>query len=454
MIEIVQEDLTLTQIKKLAWYGSSVALAGLMAFAIMLASSGTAFAELDNVSVDGGGATGTIQINEVVDITVETDNDQGFVRATIDAASTGAVEFVGGQIQQAANTNPDVATFTIVGTAAGQVIINFRDLADNDLAIAVVTVQGATSVGAATALDIHLPVGEDGIIRSASAADDDTGIQLAVRAEDANGNLVTTGTFATAQVLVTTSHGTLEIAATACGGATSQIISLVGGTANVWLCPSTATGTAAGSGDAVITASVVGGGIASATETVTVGAAPASINVTLAGDISLSSPATLVTAEVLDADGRKTTGTVTFSAGPSTVCAVIPTTAVNLSGGTGSATLVVQGASGTCVVTAVSGAAVGTATEAVGQAGQPGPGTDTGFEGTIATSGVSIVSFNGGTVADLIASAQAAGLTSVSVTVDGDFVVLIPGAPAFVNAAFNAAFADGVPEGTLAIVVR
>lgn len=79
---------------------------------------------------------------------------------------------------------------------------------------------------------------------------------------------------------------------------------------------------------------------------------------------------------------------------------------------------------------------------------------DGSFSGDIAASGVSIVSFDGGSVADLGAAASAAGLTSVWVTIDGDMIGYIVGAPAFVNAAFNAAFPDGLAEGTLAIVVR
>lgn len=81
-----------------------------------------------------------------------------------------------------------------------------------------------------------------------------------------------------------------------------------------------------------------------------------------------------------------------------------------------------------------------------------GPGT---FDRDIPDVGVNTAVWNGGTVDQLAAACAAAGGISVTVYVDGKPLVLIPGAPAFVNAAFNAAFPDGsVPSGTIVLVVR
>lgn len=66
-----------------------------------------------------------------------------------------------------------------------------------------------------------------------------------------------------------------------------------------------------------------------------------------------------------------------------------------------------------------------------------------GFSGTVAPSGVSIVSFTG-TTAELSAAGAAANAVSVTVTVGGQSVTLVVGAPDFVNVAFSAAFPTGL----------
>ena len=85
--------------------------------------------------------------------------------------------------------------------------------------------------------------------------------------------------------------------------------------------------------------------------------------------------------------------------------------------------------------------------------GAPAPGK---FGGSmIAPSGVSLVIFGGGSLADLVAAANDEGAISVWATVDGAFRGLFPGAPSFVSASFNAAFPDGtVPDGTIFLIVR
>lgn len=61
------------------------------------------------------------------------------------------------------------------------------------------------------------------------------------------------------------------------------------------------------------------------------------------------------------------------------------------------------------------------------------------FEGTVNPSGLSLASFSG-SIAQLEETCLALGVTSVSATVDGKYVVYVPGAPAFVNDAFVSQF--------------
>jgi len=65
-----------------------------------------------------------------------------------------------------------------------------------------------------------------------------------------------------------------------------------------------------------------------------------------------------------------------------------------------------------------------------------------------APSGVTISSWSGGP-AEQLPDAE-----SYWVTVDGDYVSYVPDAPAFVNARFLTLYADGIPAGTLMLVVR
>lgn len=70
--------------------------------------------------------------------------------------------------------------------------------------------------------------------------------------------------------------------------------------------------------------------------------------------------------------------------------------------------------------------------------------------GTVAPSGVSIVSFTG-TTAQLNTAGTAAQVVTVSATVGGKMLSYVIGAPAFVNTDFNVAFPAGL-NGTLVIV--
>jgi hypothetical protein len=76
-----------------------------------------------------------------------------------------------------------------------------------------------------------------------------------------------------------------------------------------------------------------------------------------------------------------------------------------------------------------------------------------GFAATLST-GVNLTTYGGGTVAELDADGVAAGATSISVTIDGAFVVYVVSAPEFVNAAFNAQYPTSVASGTVVLVVK
>lgn len=67
--------------------------------------------------------------------------------------------------------------------------------------------------------------------------------------------------------------------------------------------------------------------------------------------------------------------------------------------------------------------------------------------------GVNLTTYAGGSVDQLALEASNAGANAVAVTSAGKFIVLVPGAPSFVNAAFKARFPGGVPAGTVVLVV-
>jgi len=161
---------------------------------------------------------------------------------------------------------------------------------------------------------------------------------------------------------------------------------------------------------------------------------------------------TPISVNVSDADGDP--------APDGTVCAIAAT-------GTGIITSVTTTAGGVCTGQLITGSVdgivqlvvtVGTLTpvqktitvEGVadpedGDDGEEGEG---GFTGDIADDGVSLVIFGGGSITVLAEAGEMENVISISLTVDGEFVVYIVGAPDFVNAAFSALFGeDGVPAG-------
>ncbi len=86
--------------------------------------------------------------------------------------------------------------------------------------------------------------------------------------------------------------------------------------------------------------------------------------------------------------------------------------------------------------------------------GIPNPPPPGRFDRDIST-GVTMANWNGGTIEGLRAALAEEGAQSAWVTRGGRLIGYVPGAPDFVNAAFLAAFSDGVvPQGTALLVVR
>lgn len=77
-----------------------------------------------------------------------------------------------------------------------------------------------------------------------------------------------------------------------------------------------------------------------------------------------------------------------------------------------------------------------------------------GFDRSIASTGVNTALWNGGSLTALAAATLGAGGVSVTVFAGGAALVYVPGAPSFVNVRFAALFPDGVPGGTIVLVVR
>ena len=80
------------------------------------------------------------------------------------------------------------------------------------------------------------------------------------------------------------------------------------------------------------------------------------------------------------------------------------------------------------------------------------------FTPAVTGPGVTLTTYSGGTVSDLQFELQLqfSGGARAFATVDGEFIVLIPDAPAFVNAPFvdfAAGFPDGIPAGTALLIV-
>jgi hypothetical protein len=95
--------------------------------------------------------------------------------------------------------------------------------------------------------------------------------------------------------------------------------------------------------------------------------------------------------------------------------------------------------------------------EAARAAGFTYQGASGALSGAISGSGLSLVTFSGGTNEQLIAAASsscAQNRLGFFTTVGGNWVILLPGAPAIVNAQWNALFPGGLPNTPLLIRCR
>jgi len=263
---------------------------------------------------------------------------------------------------------------------------------------------------------------------------------------------------------VTTVGGTTEtLINTACGTTTamgtsvfdaSALVGTSNGRARVVLC-----GTSDAAGTTANLSAKLVGKTATATDTVTIAGEPTAsdITVTRSGD-------TLEVSVMVGGVPAADDTIVQFSPVP-TDSAVVSATCVELHDGKASTTVAVAGGTTASVLVTVSDdsdgscAAVvidetyGSKTQQIGGSTAPTtPEGDGEFTGDISDEGVSLVVFGGGSVEDLADAADAAGAISVSLTVNGEFVVYIVGAPDFVNAAFVAAFEDGIEAGTPVIL--
>lgn len=106
--------------------------------------------------------------------------------------------------------------------------------------------------------------------------------------------------------------------------------------------------------------------------------------------------------------------------------------------------------SGTTNIVANVGTVTAVAAATVGTGPTPPPAGPSGFSGaTISPTGITIVSYTGSTE-KLGTDSATAKVVSVSATVGGKLITFVVGAPAFVNAEFNAAFPTGL---TAALVI-
>jgi transforming growth factor-beta-induced protein len=81
------------------------------------------------------------------------------------------------------------------------------------------------------------------------------------------------------------------------------------------------------------------------------------------------------------------------------------------------------------------------------------PAAEEGFTVAPAASGLTLTGYTG-SLQSLAAAGSALGLASAAATVDGSFVIHVFGAPDFVNADFNASFADGFSSTPLIVRAR
>lgn len=304
-----------------------------------------------------------------------------------------------------------------------------------------------TIAGNVAALSATVQVDEDGAGASTTFINSATpgtttfgaggGVRLSVNPTDAAGNRVP----GISPSLTASPSGCVTIGAVTASTATAAatIVLTAGSNLVGEVCTLTAT-----SGTISTTATFTRGAVLGSTSQLTVNA----------NDMAVVSTQE-VTVNVTDSAGRAiqdgTSVTLVVSAG------AVANATVQTRNGVATFVYVSPGTAQNVNLTAVAGTAPA-ASKAISVGGATPPPSTSGegtFDREIPNVGVNTAVWNGGSVDQLASATAAAGGISVTVFIGGQATVLIPGAPAFVNAAFNAAFPGGtVPAGTIILVVK
>jgi len=364
-------------------------------------------------------------------------NEGGAGDAADDCAPQSPNTFFVTYTHPGATTAPGTATVTATqGNSTLTLNITIRGAVDSVELSILTAVSGSTITCTGTVQNV---------IRSTTGTTGNTTGFLCALVKDSAGTRLPAQT-----VVLTTTAGTIT--------GTTDVTGATGQRANA---STIAAGTSGTSGTtATVTASSGGKTI---TKTIKFGGDPASCTVT-------ADPATIAggSSSTVKVDAKDSTG------GPVPDAAVINVQQVNAgtganaailnaapttSNGVASTTVIASTTAGTVAIGAASavqnpgatctGTLAVTSTPVTPPTPTPTPGA--GFSGgTIAPAGVSIVAYTG-TTTQLNTDGAAAKIVSVSATVGGKMITFVIGAPAFVNADFNAAFPNGL-NATLVIV--
>ncbi|MQA00897.1 MAG: hypothetical protein GEU80_16515 [Dehalococcoidia bacterium] len=420
----------MTQINKFAGYGIAVAAALAVAMALLVS---TAYADVTAIAVD----VADPDVGDTVTITVSTDGASEAVHIDIHPNSVGAVEFAGGADSATVTTSGGLVDVEVEATEAGVVVLRAQqvDADDDPTETIAITVGGAPSEVASLALATPGALGDgdiaNGSVRALTSEGDGVGGETVTVVIGGAGTLHATG-------------GVCDVAADAPTTAVTECtVDTASSPASVLGIAQFAIEATGDPGDEISILTFTG--TRSANATVTIGGVDAE-TVTVAGSASeTGGEVDTITVTALDEDGNPVPDGTAVSVGVSAGVAFACTTTVN---GVATCSYTPPGVAQTVTAVATVTGTTGTTTfEAGGEV--VGDGS---FTGTIPSSGVALVTFNGGTVAQLAAAAQAEGVLSVSATVGGEFIVYIVGAPAFVNAEFNSTFSAGLEAGTPVIL--
>lgn len=341
----------------------------------------------------------------------------------------------------AGTTTPQTVQITVIqGTSTKSLTIKVRGVADS---VTTTILNGApTSTTVCTGTEAH-------VLQSTTATQGLVNGTICSLVLDSGGARIPNQ-----PVIYTTSDGSLS-AANDTTGASGQRAAAV----------TIARGTSGASGDtAVVTASSSG---KTTTDSVRFGGDPSSCEITTNPTTVSVGGAATVNVAMMDSTGGPVPDD--DAAGTDSSANVVQ---VNAGQGANAAILnanpaISNGTANTTAIAAISGAiALGASSNVTGNSTSctgtliatgvvvppVGGGGSGEFTGDIADAGVSLVVFGGGSVDELSDAADAAGAVSISLTVGGEFVVYIVGAPAFVNEAFVDAFAGGIAAGTPVIL--